>query len=131
MTYAVTRARSGLTGEVLWDAKRNNTWQLAQSPAAELVLFILRTQKGKCLVRPDLGVDWSRVNKLRTDARATAEAAVRDALAEPVRSGAIRDVEVAARVYPSRSLLELDVSFVDVRLRAQTRTTLPTLRQDV
>ena len=32
MTYATTRARSGLTGEVLFDVRRG-TWRDAQSPA--------------------------------------------------------------------------------------------------
>jgi len=126
MTYATTRARSGLTGEVLFDDRRG-TWRDAQSPATEMVVIILRTPLGKCLVRPTLGVDWSRVNKLRTDAPATAQAAVNAALAPLVRDGFIRDQQVTARVFSSRGLLELDVSFIDVRLRAQTRTTLPTI----
>ena len=126
MTYAATRARSGLTGDVLFDDRRG-TWKLAASPATEMVLIILRTPLGKCLARPSLGVDWSRVNKLRTDAPATAQAAVNAALAPLVRDGFIRDPQVTARVFSSRGLLELDVSFIDVRLRAQTRTTLPTI----
>ena len=126
MTYAATRARSGLTGDVLFDDRRG-TWKLAASPATEMVLIILRTTLGKCLVRPTLGVDWSRVNKLRTDAPATAQAAVNAALAPLVRDGFIRDPQVTARVFSSRGLLELDVSFIDVRLRTQTRTTLPTI----
>ena len=79
MTYATTRARSGFTGEVLFDDRRG-TWRDAQSPATEMVLLILRTPLGKCLVRPTLGVDWSRVNKLRTDAPDTARAAVNTAI---------------------------------------------------
>jgi len=130
MTYATTRARSGVSGEVLFVA-RKGTWQNAQSPAAEMVLLILRTPKGRCLVRPEMGVDWRRVNKLRTDAGNTARAAVLDALGPLVQTGYIADPRASVRVYPTRGYLELDVSFVDVRLRAATRTTLPTLQQAV
>lgn len=130
MTYAITRQRSGLTGEVLFDSRRG-TWKLAPSPVTEIVVFILRTRLGECLVRPDLGVDWSRVQKLRTDAKATAEAAVLAALAPLTRDGSIQDPRVTARVYPSRGYLDFEVSFIDVRLRSQTRTTLPTIRQAV
>ncbi len=55
MTYAVTRARD-VNSEVKWDDTRN-TWKRASSPAAEMVLLILRTQRGRCLVDPDMGVD--------------------------------------------------------------------------
>ena len=70
MTYAVTRARD-VNSEVKWDDTRN-TWKRASSPAAEMVLLILRPQRGRCLVDPDMGVDWAKVDKLRTDASATA-----------------------------------------------------------
>ncbi len=130
MTYAITRARSPVTGEVLFDDRRA-TWRVAPSPATEVVLIILRTPRGSCLVDPTRGVDYSRINKLRTDAPATARAAVTEALQSVVTAGLIRDVRVEARVFASSSRLELDVSFVDVQLRTNERTKLPTIIRTV
>ena len=70
---------------------------------------------------PALGVDWSSVDKLRTDARTRAEDAIRTGLKRYVDSGAIADLVVSVEVYPARGLLTFDVSFVDVLLGAQTR----------
>lgn len=118
--YAVTRARSGVSAEVQWDATRN-TWKHAQSPATELVTIALGCQRGACPVDPDLGVDWARVDKLRTDVQATARAAILAGLKRYVDAGQIQDVVVEVEVYPARGLLTFDVSFIDVQLAAQTR----------
>lgn len=120
MTYAVARARSGVNGEVQWDTSRNS-WRRSVSPAAELVVIAMQCQRGECPVDPALGVDWASVDKLRTDARARAEDAIRAGLKRYVDSGAIADLVVSAEVYPARGLLTFDVSFVDVLLGAQTR----------
>jgi len=120
MTYSITRARSGVAGEVQWDATRN-TWKRATSPATELVTIALRCQRGACPVDPALGVDWSSVDKLRTDAPARAEAAIRAGLARYVSSGQITDLAVRVDVFPARGLIAFDVSFVDVQLSTQTR----------
>lgn len=120
MTYAVTRARSGVAGEVQWDATRN-TWKRSTSPATELVTIALLTQRGECIVDRDLGVDWNAVDKLRTDAQATARAVILAGLARYVRAGQIRDVVVEVDVYPVRGMIAFDVSFVDVQLSTQTR----------
>jgi len=120
MTYAVARARSGVNGEVQWDASRNS-WRRSPSPASELVVIALQCQRGACPVDLALGVDWSSVDKLRTDARSRAEDAIRAGLKRYVDSGAIADLAVSVEVYPARGLLTFDVSFVDVLLGAQTR----------
>ncbi len=120
MTYAVARARSGVNGEVKWDNTRNS-WRRSVSPASELVVIAMQCQRGECPVDPALGVDWSSVDKLRTDARTRAEDAIRTGLKRYVDSGAIADLVVSVEVYPARGLLTFDVSFVDVLLGAQTR----------
>lgn len=120
MTYAVARSRSGVGAEVKWDAARNS-WLRSPSPAAELVVIAMQCQRGECPVDTALGVDWSSVDKLRTDARARAEDAIRAGLKRYVDSGAIADLVVSVEVYPARGLLTFDVSFVDVLLGAQTR----------
>ena len=121
MTYAVTRARD-VNSEVKWDDTRN-TWKRASSPAAEMVLLILRTQRGRCLVDPDMGVDWAKVDKLRTDASATANAIIAAVLAPLVSDGKISELAVRADVYPARGMIAFDVSFVDVQLRTRERVT--------
>lgn len=120
MTYAVTRARSGVNAEVRWDATRNS-WQRAESPATELVTIALLCQRGACPVDPDLGVDWASVDKLRTDAPATAREAILAGLKRYVDAGQIRDVIASVQVFPARGVMEFDVSFVDVQLSTQTR----------
>lgn len=118
--YAVTRARSGVGAEVQWDSARNS-WKRSQSPATELVTIALGCQRGGCPTDPELGVDWASVDKLRTDAGATARAAILAGLKRYVDAGQIRDVVAEVEVYPARGLLTFDVSFVDVQLAAQTR----------
>lgn len=120
MTYAITRARSGVGGEVRWDSSRNS-WLRSPSPATELVIIALLTQRGECLVDTSLGVDWQSVDKLRTDARATAEAAIASGLQRYVASGFISDVIARVAVFPARGAIEFDVSFVDVRLGTSER----------
>lgn len=121
MTYAVTRARD-VDSEVKWDATRN-TWKRASSPAAEMVLLALRTPRGRCLVDTDMGVPWDKVDKLRTDAAATAKAIILAALKPMVDAGQIRDVVVSVEVYPARGALLFDVAFVDVQLQTRERVT--------
>ena len=65
-----------------------------------MVLLILRTQRGRCLVDPDMGVDWAKVDKLRTDASATANAIITAALAPLVSDGKISELAVRAGRVP-------------------------------
>lgn len=119
MSYGVTRTQDQ-TGDVGWVSGRN-TWERAESPVAERVRFVLATPRGECLVDPELGVDWRRVDLLRTDAVATAEASIRAALKGLVDAQEIRDVAVRVDVFPARGLIAYDVSFVDVKLKALRR----------
>lgn len=119
MTYAITRSLSPNAGPTL-DAR--GAWTRATSPALERVLIALRTQLGSCPVMPTLGVDWRRVDKLRTSARADAEAAIRAGLASLVTDGAIRDLTVDVKVSAARGLLTYTVEFVDVLLATRITT---------
>ena len=53
----------------------------AASVALGLVVWVLRTERGSCLVAPDLGVPWRTIRKA-TD---TAPAATRDAILAALR----------------------------------------------
>ena len=121
MTYAVTRSLP-LAQPTL---SARGTWTRATSPALEQVLLVLRTQLGACPVMPSLGVDWTRVDKLRTSAQADAETAIRAGLESLVRAGTIRDLKVSARVSAARGTLTYAVDFFDVLL--STRQTTGTL----
>ena len=121
MTYAVTRSLP-LAQPTL---SARGTWTRATSPALEQVLLVLRTQLGACPVMPSLGVDWTRVDKLRTSAQADAETAIRAGLESLVRAGTIRDLKVSARVSAARGRLTYAVDFFDVLL--STRQTTGTL----
>lgn len=119
MSYALSRAQ-GPDGDVRWDRTRN-TWVDAESPVTEVVRFLLATPKGRCLVSPDAGVAWDRVDKLRTDAGVTAEAEIRAALKELLDAGKIRELKIEVEVYPARGAILFDVAFVDVQLKALRR----------
>ena len=119
MTYAIARALSPNAGPTL-DAR--GAWTRATSPALERVLIALRTQLGACPVMPPLGVDWRHVDKLRTSARADAEAAIRAGLASLVTDGTIRDLAVDVKVSAARGLLTYTVEFVDVLLATRITT---------
>ena len=119
MTYAITR-RMDPDGGPSIDAR--GTWTRATSPALEQVLIVLRTQLGACPVMPELGVDWRRVDKLRTSAPADAETAIRAGLASLVRAGTIRDLTVTAKVSAARGLLTYNVGFIDVLLSTRQTT---------
>lgn len=116
MTYAFTRSRSALDGDVRMDP-RTGSWQAASSPALEMVLNTLRTPLGGCLATPDLGVDWSKVDTLRTDAAATGRAVILAGLQPLVSTGWITDVRAEVTVDARRGLLGYTVTFVDPRLK--------------
>lgn len=119
MTYAACRALAPNAGPTL---DVNGRWSRATSPALERVLIALRTQLGACPVMPELGVDWRRVDKLRTSAQADAETAIRAGLASLVTDGAIRDLKVDVKVSAARGLLTYTVDFVDVLLATRLTT---------
>ena len=116
--YAVTRTMPD--AQPTLDAR--GTWDRATSPALEQVLLALRTQLGSCPVMPTLGVDWTRIDKLRTSAAADAETAIRAGLEPLVRAGTVRALDVTVRVSAARGLLTYEVGFVDVLLTTRTTT---------
>lgn len=84
------------------------------------VLWLLKTQRGSCLVYPNAGNRLARIEKL--DGAATereAKQAAEEALAPLVASKRISDLVVTARVEGSSILL--NVSFTDVSSGAQRR----------
>lgn len=119
MSYAVTRSL-GADGAPTLDAR--GTWTRATSPALEQVLITLRTQLGSAPAMPSLGVDWARLDKLRTSAQADAETAIKAGLDFLVRAGTIRDLKVSARVSAARGHLTYTVDFVDVLLASRQTT---------
>ena len=76
MTYAAARTFDPQTGDWLTTNDPVTSvavFDLAASPALELVKRILRTPRGACLLDPTLGVDWTKVDPLGTNAEATGE----------------------------------------------------------
>jgi len=122
MSYAITRALGSAGAPTL--VLRGN-WTRATSPALEQVLIALRTQLGSSPAMPSLGVDWARLDKLRTSAQADAETAIKAGLDFLVRAGTIRDLKVSAKVSAARGTLSYAVEFYDVLL--STRQTTGTL----
>lgn len=118
MTYASTFKTDPITGGVLF---LGNGRIESVSPQVERVLFVLRTERGRCLADPDIGVEWSRVSKLGTGAADTAKAAITAALRFMVEESAITDLVVTADVDVSRGLLVYDVAFTDPRLDRRVR----------
>lgn len=121
MTYAVCLARSPLTGDTSTVAA-TNALRRAASPALEQVLIVLRTQLGSCTAMPTLGVDWRRIDKLRTSAPADAESAIRAGLASLVRAGTISGLTVTVTVQAAIGRLSYEVAFVDVLLQQRVTT---------
>ncbi len=119
MSYAITRALGSAGAPTL--VLRGN-WTRATSPALEQVLIALRTQLGSSPAMPSLGVDWARLDKLRTSAQADAETAIKAGLDFLVRAGTIRDLKVSAKVSAARGHLTYTVDFVDVLLASRQTT---------
>lgn len=115
MTYAITRSLDAETGNPSVSTA-TGAWVRAPSPALVMVLLALRTQLGACPVDAGLGVDWRRIDKLRTTASADAESAIRAGLARLVAAGTITRLAVTVRVFAGVGRVEYEVSFVDARL---------------
>lgn len=114
MTYAVELARDPATGAPRFD-QNTGSFTESDSPAREVVLMTLRTQKGLCLVDPDLGVDWRALRKVTTNLAATARDAITASLTRYVRTGVIADLAVETEL--RGALLVFRVTFTDPRLR--------------
>lgn len=118
MTYAFTVKTDPSSGEPLFSG---NSRVESTSPQVERALFILRTPRGSCLLDPDIGVEWSRVNKLATGAAETAKAAITDGLRALTSDNSILNLTVACEVSVARGLLLYDVAFTDPRLDRRAR----------
>jgi hypothetical protein len=117
MTYAVTRARTPSTGEVLMTG---NTWRRSTAPMSEIIAMTLRTQLGGCLVAPTLGIDWASIAKLGTGAATTARTTILAGLGRYVRSGQITDLVVDTVTTGGR--LEYTIAYRDPRATTLLRT---------
>lgn len=117
MTYAVTRARTPSTGEVLMTG---NNWRRSTAPMSEIIAMTLRTQLGGCLVAPTLGIDWASIAKLGTGAATTARTTILAGLGRYVRSGQITDLTVDTVTAGGR--LEYTIAYRDPRATTLLRT---------
>lgn len=117
MTYAVTRARTPSTGEVLMTG---NNWRRSTAPMSEIIAMTLRTQLGGCLVAPTLGIDWASIAKLGTGAATTARTTILAGLGRYVRSGQITDLTVDTVTMGGR--LEYTIAYRDPRATTLLRT---------
>lgn len=121
--YAYTRQ---LTAAGDWSFS-GDAFDASPAPALEIVLLTLRTWKGRALAVPTFGTDWSRVNKLGTNALADASGVLSDALVPLVRRGVIADLKLNVEVDATRGVLVFDVDFYDPEARKRRSTG----RQDV
>lgn len=121
-TRAIADAMDPGTGDLLFDASGSRPAH--GFPTVERIIRRLRTPRGQCPLDPTYGVDMSFANKAYPDILARWTAAVREALAPEVSSGAIDELVIDADV--DGSSLTYSVSFVDVRERA--RRTVSNLR---
>ena len=117
MSYAVTRARTPSTGDVLMTG---NNWRRSTAPMSEIIAMALRTQLGGCLVAPTLGIDWASIAKLGTGAATTARTTILAGLGRYVRSGQITDLTVDTVTTGDR--LEYTIAYRDPRATTLLRT---------
>ena len=122
-SYAYARVLDPGTGALTYPAGSSGDFVAAPSPALEIVKRTLRTPRGACLAQPSLGVDWSRVNILRTTAEADGRAVILAALQPLVTARVIAGLTVTVEVDPGRGRLLYSVDFLDVRLAQRQRTT--------
>lgn len=108
MTYATSR-RLTTAGDYVWST---SGFAATPSPAASMVLFVLRTTQGQCLALPDVGVPWP--TKLGTNAAASVRTAILAGLADLLRRGVIDQVDVRTEEQPNGTML-FEVTFRDVR----------------
>lgn len=114
--YAHTRALDPVTGDVRLSGGQ---WVVG-SPAAELVLQVLRTPKGTYLPDPSYGIDLSAVTHDHPNVTAKLHAAITAALRHLVEDGFITDLLVKVQ-RSGRGRLGYDVSFYDPRAQGSSR----------
>ncbi len=114
--YKFTRSLDPSTGNVLLE---NQRWK-GGSPAAEIVLRVLRTPKGSYLPDPTFGFDYSLLNHLTNDSEARIKAGIETALNYLVQDSVISSLKVKVQVDILRKAVVYDVSFYDPLLRQRT-----------
>lgn len=82
----------------------------AASEAMGLVVWTLGTEKGSCLVAPDLGVPWKSLRKNVSGAAATAREAILAALRWIEEAGHLTELAVTVST-PATNRLRYTVSF--------------------
>lgn len=108
--YAVTRALNAGTGDTLMSG---SNWK-AGVPATEVVLRILRTQRGSYAPDVTFGRDFSIIDKLGPQTPALWQAETQRALAAIVQNGLIAELVVEVQSTGKSTLLE-SISFIDPR----------------
>lgn len=115
MTTLFSDAMNPGTGDTKFDASGQ---RIARGSATvERVIRRLRTPRGQCVLSPTFGVDMSFTDKAYPDLAARWNAAVREALAPEIASGAIDELVVSSEAVDS--MLVYEVSFLDVREHAR------------
>jgi hypothetical protein len=110
MPYAISRTLDPATGDrTVIDGR-----QVDGQPLTQVVLRVLRTQKGSYLPDPEFGVDFSLVQKTTANATAMFEKSIRTALDYLIRQGALANLVVV--VERQGTALVADVSFTDPRV---------------
>lgn len=107
--YAIARQLNPGTGDVVM---LGPTWA-SGDPLTEVVLRVLRTQKGSYLPDPEFGLDYSVVQKASANAEATLDKAIRAALAFLVRQKLLTGLIVT--VARQGTSILFDVAFTDPR----------------
>jgi phage gp46-like protein len=87
----------------------------ADATRASKILLRLRMRRGTCAVLPSLGSRLYLVTSMTPGAERQARAYAREAIADLIRAGEIRDVavEAKARMVAGTASLEIEVSFTD------------------
>lgn len=106
---AWTRTLSAITGQPVMTG---GAW-VPGSPAAEVVVWTLRTPLGTFLPDPARGVDYAVIRRAEPGAPARLSAAITAALAYAVTDGTIADLRVSSRA--REGYIQADVNFVDPR----------------
>lgn len=107
--YVFSPALDPLTGDWLAGTDRPGS-----APAAQIVLWTLRTQRGSFAADETFGVDYRVAQRRSSSTQADWKAEVERALARHVRRGVISKLAVTVDP-PAKGRLLYDVAFVDPR----------------
>lgn len=111
--YKFTRSLDPRTGNL---TMVNQRWK-AGSPAAEIVLRVLKTPKGTYLPDPTFGFDYSLLDHVRPDSEEKIKAGIRECLNYLVKDRVITDLNIKVEVDAKKKTVLFDVSFIDPLLK--------------